>query len=38
MGAQLTSRQNSLSALITFIGESGGLSKVRLRHCQRDDL
>jgi hypothetical protein len=30
MGAQLTSRQNALEALITFIGESGGLSKVRL--------
>lgn len=28
MGAQLASRESSLEALITFIGESGGLSKV----------
>jgi hypothetical protein len=30
MGAQLASRESSLEALITFIGESGGLSKVPL--------
>ena len=33
MGTQLASRESALQALVTFIGENGGLSKVLRRLC-----